>query len=86
MALKMRLQRQENRNRPVHRIVVAESTSRRDGRYVEPLGNYNPRTQGNAKEVVVNLARADYWIGVGAKPTDTVRSIVKRARSASVQN
>jgi small subunit ribosomal protein S16 len=86
MALKIRLPRQGNRNPPVYRIVVAEITSHRDGKYVESLGNYNPRAQGNAKEFAVNLDRTDYWMGVGAKPTDTVRSIVKRARLASAQN
>ncbi|MDR2435722.1 MAG: 30S ribosomal protein S16 [Puniceicoccales bacterium] len=87
MALKIRLQRQGNRNRPVYRIVVAESTSRRDGRYVEALGNYDPRARGNAKEFTFNLDRASYWMSVGAKPTETVRSIVKRARaSVSAQN
>ncbi|MDR3274344.1 MAG: 30S ribosomal protein S16 [Puniceicoccales bacterium] len=85
MALRIRLQRQGNRNRPVYRVVVAESTSRRDGRYVEALGNYDPRARGNAREFTLTIERADYWIGVGAKPTDTVRSLIRRARLAAVQ-
>ena len=84
MALKIRLQRQGNRNRPVYRIVVAESTSRRDGRYVESLGNYDPRARDDAKGFTFNLDRASYWMSVGAKPTETVRSIVKRAKRASI--
>jgi small subunit ribosomal protein S16 len=82
MALRIRLQRRGNRNHPAYKIVVAESSCRRDGRYVEALGNYNPRARGGAGEVFLTLERADYWIGVGANPTDTVRSLIKRARSA----
>jgi small subunit ribosomal protein S16 len=85
MALKIRLQRQGNRNHPVYIIVVAESTSRRDGKYVEALGNSDPRARGNAREFTLTIDRADYWIGVGAKPTDTVRSLIKRAKLAAVQ-
>ncbi|MDR1255796.1 MAG: 30S ribosomal protein S16 [Puniceicoccales bacterium] len=85
MALKIRLQRQGNRNRPVYKIVVAESGSRRDGRYVEAVGNYNPQARGNASEFSLILDRADYWVSVGAKPTDTVRSLIRRARLAAIQ-
>ncbi|MDR0679449.1 MAG: 30S ribosomal protein S16 [Puniceicoccales bacterium] len=85
MALKIRLQRRGNRNRPVYKIVVAENTSRRDGRYVEALGNYDPQARGNASEFTITLDRADYWLGVGAKPTDTVRSLIKKARIAFPQ-
>jgi small subunit ribosomal protein S16 len=80
MALKIRLQRRGNRNRPVYKIVVAESTSRRDGKFVEAIGNYDPNARGNAPELSLLLERADYWVGVGAKPTDTVKSLIKRAR------
>ncbi|MDR3144612.1 MAG: 30S ribosomal protein S16 [Puniceicoccales bacterium] len=80
MALKIRLQRRGNRNRPVYKIVIAESTSRRDGRFVEAIGNYDPNARGNSTELAMLLDRADYWISVGAKPTDTVKSLIKRAR------
>jgi small subunit ribosomal protein S16 len=80
MALKIRLQRRGHRNQPVYKIVVAESTSRRDGKYVEALGNYDPQARGNASELILEVERADYWLAVGAKPTDTVRSLIKRAR------
>jgi small subunit ribosomal protein S16 len=81
MALRIRLQRRGRRNQPAYKIVVAESASRRDGRYVEALGNYDPQARGNASELALKLERTDYWIGVGAQPTDTVRSLIKRARA-----
>jgi small subunit ribosomal protein S16 len=82
MALKIRLQRRGSRNRPVYKIVVAESASRRDGRFVEAIGNYDPNARGNAPELLLSLERADYWVGVGAKPTDTVRTLINRAKRA----
>lgn len=82
MALKIRLQRQGHRNCPVYKIVVAESTCRRDGRCVEALGNYDPQARGQASELILALDRAEYWLSVGAQPTDTVRSLIKRAKQA----
>lgn len=82
MALKIRLQRRGNRNRPVYKVVVAESTSRRDGKFVEAIGNYDPNARGNAHELVLVLDRADYWVSVGARPTDTVKSLIKKARAS----
>lgn len=83
MALKIRLQRKGHRNCPVYKIVVAESTCRRDGRYVEALGNYDPQAKGDAHELVLQIDRAEYWMSVGAQPTDTVRSLIKRAKSVA---
>jgi small subunit ribosomal protein S16 len=80
MALRIRLQRAGATHAPVYRIVVAESTFRRDGRFVETLGIYNPKARGQEKEVSLKLERVDYWLGVGAKPSDTVRSLIKTAR------
>ena len=82
MALKIRLQRRGNRNRPVYKIVVAESTSRRDGRFVEAIGNYDPNARGNAPELSLLLDGADNWVSVGAEPSDTVKSLIKRARKS----
>ena len=85
MALKIRLQRHGAKHAPVYRIVVAEAGNRRDGRYVELLGYYNPKARGQDLEYKLNLERIDYWLGVGAKPTDTTRSLVNRARRESPQ-
>jgi small subunit ribosomal protein S16 len=78
MALKIRLSRIGSTHQPHYRIVVAETRSRRDGDPVETLGTYDPRTK--AKQVNLKLDRVDYWIGKGAKPSDTLHSMIKRAR------
>jgi small subunit ribosomal protein S16 len=78
MALKIRLSRIGSTHQPHYRIVVAETRSRRDGDAVETLGTYDPRTKG--PQVKIRLDRVDYWISKGAKPSDTLHSIIKRAR------
>ena len=80
MALKIRLQRKGTRNAPVYRMVVAESTYARDGRFVELLGTYAPRARGQDPEVSINLERIDYWLGVGALPTDTAKDLIRKTR------
>jgi small subunit ribosomal protein S16 len=77
MALKIRLRRMGRRNAPTYRVVVAESSAPRDGRIVESIGHYNPRTE--PLTLVVDRARALYWINLGATPTDTVQALLKRA-------
>jgi small subunit ribosomal protein S16 len=80
MALKIRLSRIGSTHQPHYRIVIAETRSRRDGDAVETVGTYDPRAKG--KQVNLRLDRVDYWISKGAKPTDTLNSIIKRARRA----
>ena len=80
MALKIRLQRGGTSHRPRYRVVVAEATARRDGRFVEILGQYNPQARGQEKELNLKLDRIDYWRSVGAKPTDTARTLINRYR------
>ena len=81
MALKIRLSRIGATHQPHYRIVVAETRSRRDGDAVETVGTYDPRTKG--EQVRIKLDRVDYWISKGAKPSDTLHSIIKRARRAA---
>lgn len=83
MALKIRLQRGGATHAPHYRIVVAESSARRDGRFVEKVGTYDPRNKDASLQENLNLERVEYWLGVGAQPTDTVRSMIKRARRAA---
>ncbi len=80
MALKIRLQRFGAAHTPVYRMVVAESTARRDGRHVEVLGHYSPKARGQEVEYKFKLDRVDYWVSQGAKPTDTARTLINRAR------
>jgi small subunit ribosomal protein S16 len=76
MAVKIRLARHGAKKRPFYRIVAADADSPRDGRFIEKLGSYNPLQ--DPALVVLNTDRVKYWIGQGATPTDTVRSILKR--------
>ena len=78
MALKIRLSRIGTKHKPVFRVVVAEERSRRDGDAVEILGTYTPESKGNPLKI--NLERADYWCGKGARPTDTMNALIKKER------
>mgnify|MGYP003337579676 CR=1 FL=1 len=81
--LRIRLQRFGTKNEPTYRLVVAEQSIRRDGRFVEVLGNYNPAARGKANPLSINVERVDHWIKLGAQPSDTAKSLVKRARAAA---
>ena len=74
--LAIRLTRMGAKKKPFYRIVVTEKRSKRDGRFVESIGYYDPCR--NPAEVKLNQERAAYWIERGAQPTDTVRTILKR--------
>ena len=74
MATKIRLQRRGHKDYAFYPIVIAESRAPRDGKFIERIGSYNPNT--NPATVTLNFERALYWLGVGAQPTDTVRSIL----------
>ncbi len=69
-------------NTPVFRIVVADSRSPRDGKFIEELGTYHPLKKDN--NVVLDLERAQYWVSKGAQPTETVSSFLKKAKRAAV--
>lgn len=75
MAVKIRLKRMGMKGKPFYRIVVADSRTPRDGRFVEEIGYYNPVT--DPAEVKVNVERASYWVKNGALPTQTVKTLLK---------
>ena len=75
--VKIRLRRTGQKNQPSYRIVVADSRSPRDGRFIENLGHYNPLT--DPVTVVVNRARALEWVANGAQPTEAVERMLKSA-------
>ena len=75
--VKIRLKRMGMRHEPFYRIVVADSRTPRDGRVIEEIGWYNPITQ--PAQVNVNNERAQYWLGTGAQPTQTVRSLLRKS-------
>ncbi len=74
MATKIRLARHGKKDHAFYHVVVADSRAPRDGKFIEKLGTYNPNT--NPATVEINFERALYWVGVGAQPTDTTRSIL----------
>jgi len=77
----IRLRREGTKNVPYYKVVVADQRSPRDGKFIEIIGNYDPKKEGlNAK---IDLARVDYWVQNGAQPSDTVRSLVKKVRKAT---
>jgi small subunit ribosomal protein S16 len=69
------------KNSPVFRIVVADSRSPRDGKFIEELGTYQPLKRGD--NVSMDLERAKYWLSKGAQPSDTVASFIKKASKAA---
>jgi small subunit ribosomal protein S16 len=76
MAVKIRLARHGAKKSPFYRIVVADGESPRDGRYLENVGTYDPLIE--PAKVTLKSDRVKYWIEQGAKPTDTVRSLLKK--------
>lgn len=72
MALKIRLSRGGAKKRPFYRIVVADSRSPRDGRFIEKLGTYNPLLPKDAERVTLDVEKAKEWLAKGAQPTDRV--------------
>jgi small subunit ribosomal protein S16 len=75
MAVSIRLRREGAKNRPYYKVVVADSRSPRDGKFIEIIGTYDPKVAAHNSSL--NLERADYWISKGAQPSDTVRSLIK---------
>lgn len=80
MPVRIRLTRKGAKKSPFYRVVVADSEAPRDGRFIEVLGTYDPRK--DPAEVTIDGGRLDYWLGKGAQPSDTVRSLIKKAVSS----
>lgn len=76
MAVRLRLKRHGRRNRPYYRIVAMEARRRRDGKELEVIGHYDPIAKKD--NTSLKLDRAQYWLSVGAQPTETVADILKK--------
>src|SRR5712691_7899059 len=76
MPVSIRLRREGALNRPYYKVVVADSRSPRDGKFIEVIGTYDPKKPGRNSSL--NVERAEYWISKGAQPSDTVRSLIKK--------
>ena len=81
MAVKIRLARAGAKKRPFYRIVAADARAPRDGRFLEKLGTYNPLTEEGTLDLKKD--RVEYWLGVGAQPTATVKRLLRKDAKAS---
>jgi small subunit ribosomal protein S16 len=77
--VKIRLRRVGAKKAPYYRIVVADSRSPRDGRFIEEVGTYDPMADG--EKLKVNMERVQYWVSTGAQPTDTVRGLLNKMKA-----
>lgn len=84
MAVRIRLARHGAKKKPFYRIVVADNESPRDGKYLETVGSYNPLL--DPVKVTLKSERIQYWMDQGAKPSDTVRSLLKKEGFFSAAN
>jgi small subunit ribosomal protein S16 len=78
MAVSIRLRREGAKNRPYYKVVVADSRSPRDGKFIEIIGTYDPKKPDHNS--TLKLDRIEHWMSKGAQPSDTVRSLIKKNR------
>jgi len=81
MAVAIRLKREGAKNSPYYKIVVADQRKPRDGKFIEIIGTYDPKQKD--ENFTLKLDRAEYWVGVGARPSQTVGNIITKARKKS---
>ena len=79
----IRLSRGGAKKHPFYHVVVTDSRSRRDGRYIERVGYFNPLARGAEKRLEVSLDRVEHWVSQGAATSDRVKTLIKEARKAS---
>jgi small subunit ribosomal protein S16 len=79
----IRLARGGSKKRPFYHVVVSDSRSPRDGRYIERVGFYNPKARGQEQELRLDDGRIDYWMSKGAQPSERVANLIKGARKAA---
>ncbi len=83
MAVSIRLRREGTKNRPYYKVVVADSRSPRDGKFIEIIGTYDPKVQGDNS--TMKMDRAEHWLSCGAQPSDTVRSLIKKNKARATE-
>ncbi len=76
----IRLKRQGSKDRPYYKIIVVDSRARRDGAFIEQVGTYDPMVEG--VNYTIDLEKVDKWISAGAQPSETVASMIKKAKAA----
>lgn len=77
--VRIRLRRVGRKKAPAYRVVVADSKSPRDGKFIEIVGQYAPRATSDDQKLKIDAERVNYWMNVGAQPSDTVRALLRRA-------
>ena len=82
MAVAIRLRREGARNHPFYRVTVADQRCPRDGKFIELIGHYDPKKEG--ENFVIDLARAEHWLAVGARPSQTVMSFINKTRKKNL--
>ena len=81
----IRLARHGGKKKPFYHVTVAERSAKRDGRFIERVGFYNPVARGREEELRINLERVDYWLSTGAQPTDRVGQLVAQWRKVQAE-
>jgi len=82
----IRLSRAGAKKQPFYHVVVTDSRNRRDGRYIERIGFYNPVGRSHEENLRIDVERADYWIGQGAQPSERVAALLKAQRQSQAAN
>lgn len=80
MAVRIRMKRMGRKHRPFYRICVMDSRKQRDGKAIEEIGTYDTSVADKSKRVAINMERVDYWMSVGAKPSDNVATLIKKVK------
>jgi len=80
LAVRIRMKRMGRKHRPFFRICVMDSRSPRDGKAIEEVGHYDPMVHDKSARVAMNMERVDYWLSVGAKPSDKVATLIKKIK------
>jgi small subunit ribosomal protein S16 len=81
MSVMLRLTRAGAKGAPYYHVVATDKRNKRDGAYIEQLGSYDPKK--NPAEILLNQERIDYWLKVGARPSETVASLIKKSKASA---
>lgn len=81
MAVRIRMKRMGRKHRPFFRICVMDSRKPRDGKAIEEIGTYDPMVHDKSNRVTINMERVDYWLSVGAQPSDKVATLIKKVKT-----
>ena len=83
MAVRIRMKRMGRKHRPFYRVCIMDSRAPRDGQAIEEVGTYDPMVTDKSQRVKLNLERVDYWLSVGAQPSENVATLIKKLKTNS---